>query len=302
MSISEYGINNRREIINLICNKDDNFKDATDAIELLIEEQVETNGIIALQEHLQLCGTIPELFPHDSSEEKLYSKYTDILLSMTFNEIGFESLVLTERADVADVEVFSKKYNFVADAKAFRLSRTAKNQKDFKIQALDNWKHGKPFAMLVAPIFQLPTKTSQIYQQSSVRNVCIFTYTHLSLLLNYSQQEGSAKAIELLHNILKIIPALNPSKNANDYWLAINQSILNYSKKLSILWQYEKDASCSALELSKKEGLEFLAKDRERVMSLSKSEAIKELLKLSKIESKIKTIQSASSNILIDLV
>ena len=28
-------------------------------------------------------------------------------------------------------------YSLVADAKAFRLSRTAKNQKDFKVQAMD---------------------------------------------------------------------------------------------------------------------------------------------------------------------
>jgi hypothetical protein len=41
----------------------------------------------------------------------------------------------------------------IADAKAFRLSRTAKNQKDFKIQAMDSWKRGKPFAMVVCPIY-----------------------------------------------------------------------------------------------------------------------------------------------------
>ena len=60
--------------------------------------------------------------------------------------MGFTSIVLKERANVADVECVCNDYSFVADAKAFRLSRTAKNQKDFKVQAMDNWKYGKPFA------------------------------------------------------------------------------------------------------------------------------------------------------------
>ncbi len=57
-------------------------------------------------------------------------------------------------------------YSFVADAKAFRLSRTAKNQKDFKVQAMDDWKHSKTYAMVVCPVYQLLTRTSQIYQQA----------------------------------------------------------------------------------------------------------------------------------------
>lgn len=71
-----------------------------------------------------------------------YSKYTDCLLSLTYKALGLKSLVIKERADVADVEAFGKDYSFVADAKAFRLSRTAKNQKDFKVQAMHRWKRG----------------------------------------------------------------------------------------------------------------------------------------------------------------
>jgi type II restriction enzyme len=90
-----------------------------------------------LLDHLRLCGNIPESYAHDSSEEKLYSKYTDCLLSEIFKFIGLRSIILKERSDTADVEAFAKNYSFVADAKSFRLSRTAKNQKDFKIQAMD---------------------------------------------------------------------------------------------------------------------------------------------------------------------
>ena len=88
--------------------------------------------------HLRLCGAMPENYGHDTSEEKLYSKYTDVVIHEAYSFMGFNSLVLRERADVADVECVSNDYSFVADAKTFRLSRTAKNQKDFKVQAMDD--------------------------------------------------------------------------------------------------------------------------------------------------------------------
>lgn len=90
----------------------------------------------ALIDHLRLCGSIPEQYGHDTSEEKLYSKYTDALLAAAYRYIGLTSVVLDERADAADVEAVGAGYSLVADAKVFRLSRTAKNQKDFKIDAM----------------------------------------------------------------------------------------------------------------------------------------------------------------------
>ena len=129
-----------------------------DRVEQEIYDEVDQRGITPLLGHLRLCGAIPESYGHDSSEEKLYSKYTDIVIHEAFTAIGLTSLVLKERADVADVECACDDYGFVADAKAFRLSRTAKNQKDFKVQAMDGWKRGKPFALLVCPIYQLPSR------------------------------------------------------------------------------------------------------------------------------------------------
>jgi type II restriction enzyme len=166
-----------------------------------LEKEFNRFGVAALIDHLRLCGSIPESYSHDSSEEKLYSKYTDYLLSFAFRYLGLKSIVLKERADAADVEVFAKEYSFVADAKSFRLSRTAKNQKDFKIQAIDTWKRGKPFAMVCCPIYQLPSANSQIYLQATTRNVCIFSYSHLVLILNYSSLEGTSKARNLLTKI-----------------------------------------------------------------------------------------------------
>ena len=273
-----------------------NFGNDTEKLEKELEAEIKKNGIASLIDHLRLCGNIPESYGHDTSEEKLYSKYTDCLLSLAYTALGLKSLVLRERADVADVEAFAKDYSFVADAKAFRLSRTAKNQKDFKVQAMHGWKRGKPYAMVVCPIYQLPTSSSQIYQQATTQNVCVFTYSHLALLLSYSEVEGQAKAQQLLRKIFETVQALNPSKNATDYWLAINTSILAFSKKIQALWEIEKGVAVESIAVAKEEALTFLAQEREKIMRMSHQEALKELIKVHKIESRIKTINAISDN------
>ena len=194
----------------------------------------------------------------------------------------------------------SDSYSFVADAKAFRLSRTAKNQKDFKIQAMDGWKYGKPYAMVVSPIYQLPAKTSQIYQQAGTRSVCIWTYTHLAVLVRYAEKVGQDQAKILLHEIFKTVDALNPSKNAIVYWQTLNQRILNFDQKIRDFWLEEKTATLEAIQISRNEALTFLAAERERILNLSKEEAIREVLKASKIDSKIAKINSVSDNGLLE--
>jgi type II restriction enzyme len=294
--ISNQAIDIRNFWINEIQKLSGNFGEDSDRLEVELANEINKSGISSLIDHLRLCGNIPECYGHDTSEEKLYSKYTDILLSLAFQSLGFNSLVLKERADVADVEAFAKNYSFIADAKAFRLSRTAKNQKDFKIQAMDGWKRGKPYAMLVCPIYQLPNSASQIYQQATTRNVCIFTYSHLSLLLAYAEKAGTNKAQMLLEKIFKTIPAINPSKSATDYWLAINKTVLSFSKSIENLWNIEKMAATESITIAKEEALTFWTMEREKIMRMSHQEALNELIKVHKIDSRIKTIQTISDN------
>ena len=290
--ISNQAIKNRKIWTNRIINLKGNFIKEVEEIEKDLHKEIEQYGGIAIINHLRLCGNIPELYTQDSTEEKLYSKYTDSILSLAYKQIGLVSTVLTERTDNADVEAVSKEYSFVADAKVFRLTRTAKNQKDFKIQAMNKWKYGKPYAMVVCPIYQLPNRSSQIYQQSSAVNVCIFTYSHLALLVNFSLKKDKKQARELLHEIFKTVQALNPSKNSVDYWLAINKSILNYSEDIHELWNEEKEAVIESIQIAKKETLDYLALQREKIMRMSRSEAIKHLLKNNNIENKIKIVKS----------
>ncbi len=188
----------------------------------------------------------------------------------------------------------------MADAKAFRLSRTAKNQKDFKVQAMDGWKYGKPYAMVVCPVYQLPSRTSQIYQQAGTRSVCIWTYTHLAVLVRYAEKTSQSQARNLLQEIFKSVDAMHPSKDAILYWQTLNQRMLDFDKIIRDLWLEEKLATLESIRISRNEALSFLATERERIFRLSKDEAIREVLKASKIENKIKKIKSVSDNGLLE--
>lgn len=158
--IGEAAVQRRRAWVEHLRQISGNFVSDVSRLGAEVQREISTEGTGVLLDHLRLCGAIPEAYRHDSSEEKLYSKYTDVLVSQTFRAMGCRSFVLAQRADAADVEVFADTFSFIADAKVFRLSRTAKNQKDFKVSAMHGWKRGKPYAMVVCPIYQLPTRSS----------------------------------------------------------------------------------------------------------------------------------------------
>ena len=150
--------------------------------------------------------------------------------------------------------------------------------------------------MVVCPVYQLPSRNSQIYQQAGARSVCIGTYTHLAVLARYAESKSTNNAIELVHEVFKAVEAMNPSKDANTYWQIVNRTMLDFDKIISEIWKEEKRASIESIVISRKEALGFLASERERIMKLSKEDAIKEVLKSSKIDNKIKAINSVSDN------
>ncbi|TCT23809.1 HindIII family type II restriction endonuclease [Thiobaca trueperi] len=264
-----------------------------DSVRMIAELQAEIarDGIDALADHLHFCGAMPERYGHDSSAEKLYAKYTDVLVSEVLNAIGLNSMVITARADAADVQARARLYSLVADAKSFRLSRTAKNQKDFKIQAMDSWRNGLDYAMVVCPIYQLPGKNSQIYQQAIVRNVCILSYTHLGALVALAREKSPAMAEQGLHRILDKVAQLHPSKNARDYWVGINETLISVLGKHKHLWKIEKQESLEGLELVKQEALSYLQFERHRLLGLSHQEVLKELLKSVGLDARIAQIE-----------
>jgi len=294
--LSSTAIQRRANWISEIVTISGNFGQDYTRVEAELSAEVAADGSTALLDHLRLAGVIPESYRHDSSEEKLYSKYTDALLALTFRYLGLESIVLTERADAADVEVFADGYEFVADAKAFRLSRTAKNQKDFKVQAMDGWRRGKKYAIVIAPLYQLPASSSQIYQQAITRDVCLLSYSHLVLLVRIADTIGTIAAKELLTVVLSAVATMTPTKDAATYWEAINRAFLEYDNQVAALWEQEKIANRESIIVAKVEGLEYLAVHREQIMLLAHEEALRELITMNKIDNKASALNKVTDN------
>ncbi len=292
----------RKKWITEIHHTTGNFISDTSRFRNALEAELVDTGGEGLRNHLRLCGAIPEAYAHASSEEKLYSKYTDTLASAAFARLGIRSLVLTERADAADVECFCDDYEFVADAKAFRLSRTAKNAKDFKIPSMHKWKFNRQYAMLVCPLYQLPATSSQIYRQAITDDVCIFSFSHLALLTAYAEHSSPEKARELLTAIFKVAVTLNPSKEAEVYWRAINGVVLAFDDAIPELWRTEKHAAAEAVEDAKLEGLAALSAERSRYLRMSHQEAITALVRLRKLDAREAVIRSVSDNGLMELI
>ncbi len=102
--ITQEQIESRNYWIDEIRQLSGNFGVDTEKIEEKIGQEIRDKGICSLLVHLRLCGTIPEGYSHYTSEEKLYSKYTDVVIHEAYLSIGFNSLVLRELGGVADVE------------------------------------------------------------------------------------------------------------------------------------------------------------------------------------------------------
>jgi len=245
-----------------------------------------------LSENIIECGILPEMFGHDSSEEKLWAKLSDIILAQTLNHFGIKAEVLGARGNSADVYGKTNKYSIVGDAKTFRLSRTAKNQKDFKVSALDSWRQGNNYAMLAAPLTQYPNRTSQIYSQAIDKNVTLLSYTHLLFLLDFHKKQN-LQLIWETGNALKEITKPNLLSSSLNYWNTIDKTVCNVvGKSIDDLKKYKQLEIAKTQEIGK-EGITYWRNKIIAFSKLSKEDAIKLLIKSEKIEAKIKTIEKA---------
>ena len=266
-----------------------NFEDASARVEECIN--LDTEFI----ETLKQIGTIPESLEHDSTEEKLFSKASDAVLSRAFREIGLKSTVLKERGDSADVLAESPihGYTLVADAKAFRMSRTAKNQKDFKITALSGWRKDADYAVLCAPYFQYPSKSSQIYVQAVDHNVCLLSWEHLIFLVEHGIKEDAglsfaplwgfcgAYSYKVLHADTK--KCFKEQFNTELLWLS-SLSKESFSMQLS--------AQIAAIAERGDQEKSFWEEEIRKIELYSREEAIAELIKAKKICEKIAQIDT----------
>lgn len=239
---------------------------------------------------LQQIGTIPEAIEHDSTEEKLFSKVSDAALARAFREIGLKSTVLRERGDSADVLAESPihGYTLVADAKAFRMSRTAKNQKDFKVVALSGWRRDAEYAVLCSPYFQYPLNTSQIYTQAIQNNVCLFSWEHFIFLIRNGVKETVKLDLSGIWGFCDQYSHKIPCSDMKKCFLKpLNETLLQL---LSLDKNLLADIFNTQIRTITKRGFQertFWQDEIKKIEAYTKEEAITELIKSKKIREKI---------------
>ena len=267
-----------------------NFVAATQKLQGIIFNLPKSDIIELITE----IGTIPEDIGHDSTEEKLYTKVSDILLAKTLIELNLEANVLTQRADCADVIAQSHyhTYSLVGDAKAFRLSRTAKNAKDYKVNSMDKWRGDSDYSVLVCPYFQYPKSSSQIYKEALDGNVALFSWEYLYILLKQGVKESPSVNLSRLWNQSDIISKTTTIANSKANFLGSQNS--NLAEILGIstdaFYRYFSQVKDILVQRGFTE-IQYYEDEIERVKKLNREEAISELLKSMKLDSKIATIK-----------
>lgn len=238
-------------------------------------------------------GVIPESIPHDSTQEKLYSKASDAVLARAFRELGLNSTVLSERGDSADVQAQSPIYGYtlVADAKAFRMSRTAKNQKDFKVVALSGWRRDADYAVLCSPYFQYPTAQSQIYAQSLDYNVCLLGWEHIIYLLEHNIKETETTNLSTLWSISADHANTCVIANKKRCFVDILNQRVNSLVSAPVSFMESLQRQFEMIQQRSLQEISYWEHELLTVQNLSLEEAISELIKYRKIDEKIAQIR-----------
>ncbi len=260
---------------------------------------IDTMDLFHFKEIIKNIGTIPENIEHDSSEEKLYSKASDIVLARCFRELGLAAKALDERADSADILAESTSgynYSLVADAKCFRLSRTAKNQKDFKVSNLSDWRGSEnEYAVLVAPYFQYPQTKSQIYSKALDHNVCLLTWEHISLLLEHNIKESDSFSMESLWNASQMIARDKSLAYINAQRCFLSKMDGFVAKKIGISLEiYNRELERYKFFLIERGRLEinFWNNKINEINAYTREQAIEELIAAKKLNEKISVIKN----------
>ena len=261
---------------------------------MMLQEEIFSLNKEELVEVIAEIGVIPEDIDHDSKEEKIYTKVSDILFAKSLSEMGLQTEVLRERSDSADIVAKSKFYGYslVGDAKAFRLSRTAKNAKDFKVESMWYWRGVNDFSVLACPYFQYPKKNSQVFKEALNRNVCLFSWEYLYIMLKANVCETESFSLRDVWDQSNIIGSTTTIGNAKSSFLEMQSE--NIRKIIGVEYDdfyylfnetRQKVISRGNMEI------DHCKAEIERIKGLDRESAVNQLLETLNIESRIETIQ-----------
>ena len=164
-------------------------------------------------------------------------------------------------SDEADVECVT----IITVLLAFRLSPHSLEYRDFKVRQCTL--EAETMRWSVCPVYQL--LWSNISTPDDVSVYCDI-YAFSSACTLPSTQSDACR------EVFRTVEAMHPSKNANSYWQAVNRTFLDFDDVIGRIWQ-EETRFKRVYFVSKKEALNAFA-ERERILRLSRDEAISEVL------------------------
>ncbi len=238
------------------------------------------------------AGFIPEGYEIDSSEEKVYAKAMDILVAEALTRLGYRCGVSEERSNSADVVaacVDGKSHTLVLDAKAFRLSRTALNPKDYKIEALNTWRKAANFASLVAPLAGYPQGNSRLYREAITFNVTLVTFSHLQFLLEHGVPTDALYRLWDISAELKNRLPANPS--AEEYWAELDRVFCEVLNVTMNEWKAARDKYFTAMLAVADEQIAYFELRKKEVEAMSREELIPLAIDVLGLEQKITVIR-----------
>lgn len=249
---------------------------------------------------LTSAGCIPEAYDHDSSEEKLYAKAMDILVCESFTRVGYDARVNQERSGAADVTAtWSDKsrspHSLVIDAKAFRLSRTALNPKDYKIEALSTWKRDANFALLIGPVAGFPEGTSRLYAEALRYKVVLLSYSHLAFMAEHAVA-GTFNPINIWASSSSISQRHGDSPSAAQYWAAFD-SIFQQSLGVEpAYWHNTSQRYLSNLLQVAESQVSYFERVKDEIRDKPHEELVSLAIDALKIDNKIDAIRGRSTH------
>jgi HindIII-like restriction endonuclease len=146
--------------------------------------------------------------------------------------------------------------------------------------------------VLVSPLLQYPTNTSQIYSQAIERNVTLISYTHLKLLLDTYTKHN----LEEVWNIgNRLQGSLTKDQHANSrlYWQEVDKTVCRVVGVAEETIHTYKQLEIDNTRTFGQEGIEYWNSVIVQYKNLSKEDAVVKLIKAEKIEEKIATIKKA---------
>ncbi|MFF0222766.1 HindIII family type II restriction endonuclease [Streptomyces sp. NPDC004629] len=235
------------------------------------------------------AGCIPERYSHDSTEEKLYAKAMDSIVAESLRRLGYEAEVSQERSNSADVvaEGGSPAHSLVADAKAFRLSRTALNPKDYKIEALSKWRKGADYAILVAPIAGYPEGESRLYVEADRYQVTLLSYSHLALMIDSGSGPSRLESIWM-----RSVDHKSVTLSAPQYWSSLDSALRQALSWDQVNWSEARRKYFESLLLNAEGELAYFDQVKNDIAAMDREELVDIAVGALKIDSKMRTIRA----------